>query len=70
MKKTELKGVSLLFIAAILWGTTFVAQNLGMDYVGPFTYLWARSVVGGIVLIPIALLYQRYSDNDHLDQLI
>ena len=33
MKKQELKGVSLLFIAAILWGTTFVAQNLGMDYV-------------------------------------
>ncbi|MBP7319674.1 MAG: DMT family transporter [Lachnospiraceae bacterium] len=68
MKKQELKGASLLFIAALFWGTTFVAQSLGMDYVGPFTYLWARSIVGGIVLIPVALLYQRYSDNDHLDQ--
>lgn len=68
MKKQEVKGASLLFIAALFWGTTFVAQSLGMDYVGPFTYLWARSIVGGIVLIPIALIYQRYSSNDHIDQ--
>lgn len=67
MKKQELKGAGLLFIAALFWGTTFVAQSLGMDYVGPFTYLWARSIVGGIILIPIALIYQKYSSNDHLD---
>lgn len=68
MKKQELKGAGLLFIAALFWGTTFVAQSLGMDYVGPFTYLWARSFVGGIILLPIAFLYQRFSNQDHLDQ--
>lgn len=68
MKTNELKGAFLLFIAAFIWGTTFVAQSLGMDYVGPFTYLWARSLVGGIVLIPIAVVFTRKSSHDHIDQ--
>jgi drug/metabolite transporter (DMT)-like permease len=68
MKTNELKGAFLLFIAAFIWGTTFVAQSLGMDYVGPFTYLWARSLVGGIVLIPISIIFTRHSKHDHIDQ--
>ena len=68
MKTKEIKGAFLLFLAAFIWGTTFVAQRLGMDYVGPFTYLWARSLVGGIVLIPIAIVFTRLSKHDHIDQ--
>ena len=45
----------MLLIAAILWGTTFVAQSEGMEYVGPLTYQATRSVLGVLFLIPIIL---------------
>ena len=45
----------MLLIAAILWGTTFVAQSEGMEYVGPLTYQATRSVLGGLFLIPLIL---------------
>ena len=50
----ELRGTILLLIAAFLWGSTFVAQSYGADKVGPFTYLCLRSVLGFVVLLPLA----------------
>ena len=38
----------LLFLAASIWGVAFVAQSVGMDYMGPFTFNGARSLVGGV----------------------
>ena len=38
MKKTEWKSPALLFLTAVVWGVAFVAQSVGMDYVGPFTF--------------------------------
>ncbi|MDO5346681.1 MAG: DMT family transporter [Lachnospiraceae bacterium] len=46
------KSPLLLFLAALIWGVAFVAQSVGMEYVGPFTFNAVRSVIGGIVLIP------------------
>ena len=37
MKKTDIKSPAMLFLAAFIWGVAFVAQSVGMDYVGPFT---------------------------------
>lgn len=34
MKKTEWKSPALLFLTAVVWGVAFVAQSVGMDYVG------------------------------------
>lgn len=45
-QKSEIKNLALLFIAAIIWGSAFVAQSAGMDYVGPFTFLCVRSFLG------------------------
>ena len=42
----------LLFLTACIWGSAFVAQSVGMDFVEPFTFTCARSIIGGIVLIP------------------
>nr|WP_297173352.1 DMT family transporter [uncultured Agathobaculum sp.] len=51
-----------LLLTATIWGVAFVAQSVGMNYVGPFTFLFARSIVGGIVLLPvIAVLRTRSS---------
>ncbi len=55
MKKSQLKGNICLLIAAILWGSTFVAQSEGAFIVEPFTYLASRSYIGCIVLIPVIM---------------
>lgn len=52
MKKTQLRNSLLLLLTATIWGAAFVAQSVGMDYVGPFTFNSVRCFVGGIVLIP------------------
>lgn len=46
----------LLGLAAFIWGIAFVAQSVGMDYVGPFTFNAARFIIGGLVLLPYVLL--------------
>lgn len=60
-RKQQFIGVVFMLLAAFFWGTTFVAQSAGMDYIGPFTYNCCRSFVGSIILIPIAIIYERIS---------
>ena len=55
------KGSIMLLITSIIWGTAFVAQSEGMNYVEPFTYNAMRTLLGGVVLIPVMLLF-RFSD--------
>ena len=52
MKKTEWKSPALLFLTAVVWGVAFVAQSVGMDYVGPFTFNCIRCRIGAVVLVP------------------
>lgn len=59
MKKTELGSAALLFLAAFIWGVAFVAQSVGMNYVGPFTFNGCRFLIGGLVLTPFALIRDR-----------
>lgn len=59
MNKFVLRQSSLLLLAATIWGVAFVAQSVGMEYVGPFTFLTFRSVIGALVLIPYILLRDR-----------
>lgn len=49
----------MLFLATLLWGSTFVAQSLGMDYVGPFTFQAIRCGIGAIALLPVIYLFDR-----------
>ncbi len=53
MNKSSLRGNAMLILAAMIWGAAFVAQSVGMDYVGPFTFNTARSVLGGLALLPV-----------------
>lgn len=53
----QMKNNAMLLLTALIWGCAFVAQSVGMDYVGPFTFNAARSLIGAAVLVPcIALL--------------
>lgn len=45
----------LLLIAALIWGTTFVAQQLGMAGVGPLMFTGVRFLLGALVILPLAL---------------
>lgn len=52
MNKTVFRNSLLLMLAATIWGTAFVAQSVGMDYVGPYTFNAIRNFIGCIVLLP------------------
>ena len=59
MKNKEVSSAILLFLAAFIWGVAFVAQSVGMDYVGPFTFNGCRFLLGGLVLTPFAFLREK-----------
>ncbi|NJP40087.1 DMT family transporter [Oscillospiraceae bacterium HV4-5-C5C] len=59
MKSTQIRHTLLLLLTALIWGCAFVAQQVGADYVGPFTFLALRSYLGGLVLLPAALFRRR-----------
>ncbi len=48
----------MLLVAAFIWGSAFVAQSEGMNYVGPFTYVFFRSVTGTLVLMLTVILFR------------
>ncbi len=49
----QMKNNAMLLLAAFIWGTAFVAQSVGMDYVGPFTFNSVRNIIGSLVLVPV-----------------
>ena len=58
MKNISLKSSMLLFLAAFIWGVAFVAQSVGMDYMGPLSFNGARFLMGSVVLLPL-VIYRR-----------
>ncbi len=52
MELKTFKSDFILLVAASIWGLAFVAQRIGMDYVGPFTFNGIRFVLGGLSLLP------------------
>lgn len=55
----KFKSIILLVITAIIWGLAFVAQEVGAEYVGTFTYNGVRFTLGALSLIPVILLFER-----------
>ncbi len=64
MKNTSVKNPILLFLTAVIWGVAFVAQSVGMEYVGAFTFNFVRCIIGGLVLIPCILFLDRLKGRD------
>ena len=58
--KKQIKGSISIVIATIIWGSTFVAQSVGMDHIGPFTFQAVRCFMGGLLLIPLIALTDRF----------
>lgn len=55
----KIKNAVLLLLTAAIWGVAFVAQSVGMDYVGPLTFNCVRSLIGGVVLLPCIWYFDK-----------
>ena len=55
------KRLSLIsaFVCCLIWGTTFIAQDTGMDEIGPFTFNGVRFFVGFLALVPFFLIIEK-----------
>lgn len=57
IKKTTPKGIILLTITAFIWGSSFVAQSVGMESIDAFTFNGIRSILGALSLVPVILIF-------------
>ena len=55
----RLKGSLTLFGAVIIWGSAFIAQSMGMELIGPFTFQAIRCGLAVLFLIPVSFLFDR-----------
>ena len=55
----RLKGSLTLFGAVIIWGSAFIAQSMGMELIGPFTFQAIRCGLAVLLLIPVSFLFDR-----------
>jgi len=62
----EFKADILLLLTALIWGLAFVAQRLGMDHVGPYTFNGVRFLLGAGALLPLALRSAGQSHPAHV----
>lgn len=61
--KTKIKSTILLFLTAIIWGFAFVAQRVGAEFVGAFTFNGIRFFLGFLSLIPVILIFEKEKFN-------
>lgn len=61
--KTKVRNSCLLFLTACIWGSSFVAQSVGMDYIGPYTFNCLRFLIGSLVLLPVIFFSQQKKKN-------
>ncbi len=64
--KNQLVGSLLLLICAFIWGSAFVAQTTGAEYVGPFTFIYLRSFLGGVVLLPVIFVMGKFKKKEEI----
>lgn len=53
----KFKGELYLLLAAIIWGSAFIFQKMGMDYIGPFTFGIFRFTLGALALLPVIWIH-------------
>ena len=55
----QLRGIAALLLATLIWGSTFVAQSVGMDHIGPFTFQAVRCFIGALGMLPVIAIADR-----------
>ncbi len=57
--KKQLRGSILLLLATVIWGSAFIAQSVGMELIGPFTFQAVRCALAVLFLFPVSFLLDR-----------
>ncbi len=68
MNKRHLANISL-FLTALIWGISFVAQKAGMEHIGPFSFNCVRSLLGGLSLLPVISLVKAVKEDTRTPEL-
>ena len=55
----QLKGTLALLFATVIWGSAFIAQSVGMDLIGPFTFQTVRCGLAVVFLFPVSYLFEK-----------
>lgn len=55
-------------LAALIWGSAFVAQSVGMDYTGPYTFNVMRSFLGSLVLLPVIFFLDKKKSEEEKER--
>ena len=58
--KKQIRSVCLLLLCTMIWGLAFVAQSVGMEHIGPFTFQAVRCFLAVIGLLPLCLIADRF----------
>lgn len=61
-KKMKIIGPAMLLLTALLWGIAFVAQSVGTEQAGPFTFNGVRTIIGACSVLPVALFFRRQNE--------
>ena len=56
--KERIQGSICLFATTLIWGSAFIAQSVGMDLIGPFTFQFFRCLLAILFLIPVSFLFE------------
>ena len=68
MNTKAMRSNLMLVLTAFIWGVAFVAQSVGMDYVGPFTFISVRNFIATLVLLPCIRLLDKVNPSDKLSE--
>ena len=60
--KIKIIGPLMLLLTALLWGIAFVAQSVGTEQAGPFTFNGVRTIIGACSVLPVALFFRRQNE--------
>ena len=60
-QKTQIKGVLILLVTAVIWGSSFVSQSVGAEAVEPFTFMAVRTLMGACFLLPFIIVRDKIS---------
>ena len=55
----QIRATFLLLLTAVIWGLAFVAQEVGAEYLGTFSFNGIRFLLGAASLAPVILLFER-----------
>ncbi len=62
MDRKSLRGSLLLLLGSVIWGAAFVAQRVGMDHMGPYTFNGVRMLLAWLVMVPVTWIFERKSE--------